>query len=370
MGLGEGYMLGDVDVDKIDILLKILVANRDIIDDGDSLLSAGISSTINRFLAPHIPNSIYNSANNISSHYDLGNDMFASFLDPTMTYSCPIWDYSPGSKLANGKASTDKPDTLERAQLRKIHRLLEMACINDNDHILEIGTGWGTLAIEAVKRFKCRVTTITLSSEQQILAQERIQAAGLAAYITVLLTDYRNLDSSNQKFDRIISVEMVEAVGPEFLATYFETCDKLLKPRGVLVIQAITMPEIRYQAYAKSMDFIRKHIFPGGHCPSLTVLTEAMNQGTQGRLMIDIVDNIGPHYAKALRLWREQFVANFNKIVTKNDKTEMVYDQAFLRKWEYYFAYCEAGFASRTLGTLQIRFTRPQNVDLICGIPL
>eukprot|EP00842_Homolaphlyctis_polyrhiza_P003977 jgi/Hompol1/4580/HPOL_003729-RA len=385
IGLGEGYMLGDIDVDHIDILLQvhraffrcltlaparsymrisslepkapILLANRDLIADGNKLLPAGLNNFLNMTLFSHIPNSIYNSRANISAHYDLGNDMFASFLDPTMTYSCPIWE--------------SENDTLEQAQINKIHRLLDMAYIREGDHVLEIGTGWGALAMEAVRRHKCHVTTITLSQEQLVLAQERFKKAGMADKITVLLMDYRALDPAVYQFDRIISVEMLEAVGPEFLSTYFETCDRLLKPRGTLVVQVITMPEARYQSYLVSMDFIRLHIYPGGHCPSLTALVEAVNQGTQGRLMIDIIDNVGPHYAKALRLWREQFVANFDKVVANSSESEKaIYDEVFLRKWEYYFAYCEAGFASRTLGDLQIRLTRPGNADLAEGIPM
>ncbi|KAI8924800.1 Mycolic acid cyclopropane synthetase-domain-containing protein [Entophlyctis helioformis] len=358
MGLGEGYMLGDIDVDRIDVLLMILLQNRDYIADGNKVLPAGITTFLNSNLFPHIPNSIYNSRSNISAHYDLGNDMFASFLDPTMTYSCPIWE--------------SEKDTLEEAQIRKIHRLLDMANIREGDHVLEIGTGWGALSMEAVRRHNCKVTTITLSSEQQILAQGRIAAAGLSDKITVLLTDYRTLDPAVYCFDRIISVEMLEAVGPEFLATYFETCDKLVHPtHGVVVAQVITMPEARYSSYLTSMDFIRKHIFPGGHCPSLTALIEAINQGTQGRLMMDVVDNIGPHYAKALRLWREDFIANFDDVVAKSsDKEKAIYDEVFKRKWEYYFAYCEVGFASRTLGDLQFRATRVANSQLVDGIPL
>ncbi|KAH6568083.1 hypothetical protein BASA50_005926 [Batrachochytrium salamandrivorans] len=364
MGMGEGYMLGDIDVDRIDLLLKILIFNRHLIEDSAQPYPASLNRFFNTTLAPHIPNSIYNSRSNISLHYDLGNDMFASFLDPTMTYSCPIW--------ASKEGGTDpllKEDTLEKAQIRKIHHLLDLACIREGDHVLEMGTGWGALAIEAVRRHRCHVTTITLSSEQQILAQDRIRDANLSDHITVLLCDYRKLDEAKYSFDRIISVEMIEAVGPEFLSTYFEKCDKLLKPQGVMAIQVITMPEARYKTYSESIDFIRKHIFPGGHCPSLTALTEAVHQGTSGRLMVDTVENIGPHYAKALRLWRERFIAHFDQVVARCKGNTGMYDQVFLRKWEYYFAYCEAGFASRTLGTLQIRLTRPANMDLIQGIP-
>jgi cyclopropane-fatty-acyl-phospholipid synthase len=212
--------------------------------------------------------------------------------------------------------------------------------------------------------YGCRVTSLTLSKEQKALAEQRIQDAGLSDKITVLLCDYRNLDTT-QKFDRIVTVEMLEAVGPEFLPVFFDKCDQLLDPRdGLLVLQVITMPEHRYKNYLKTMDFIQKHIFPGGHCPTVTALVQAIEQGSKGNLILDHMINIGPHYAKALRLWREKFMDSFDSIATDSEM-KSVYTQEFKRKWEFYFAYCEAGFASGTLGDVQMRLTRSANKSLL-----
>ncbi|KAJ3283445.1 hypothetical protein HDU76_008467 [Blyttiomyces sp. JEL0837] len=329
LGFGEAYMYGEIEVDNLATLLLIFIKNREHFSDMN-LLPAGLNKLINAALHSHIPNTIYNSLYNIQAHYDLGNEMFAAFLDPTMTYSCPIW-------------ADENDDDLEGAQYRKIHAILERAKIRKGDHVLEIGTGWGALSIEAVKLYDCTVTTLTLSKEQKLLAEERIAKAGYSSKITVLLCDYRNLDPTQHQFDRIVTVEMLEAVGPEFLPVFFKQAHALLKPRG-------------------------KHIFPGGHCPSVTALVDAVYKGTKGKLIVDEIVNIGPHYAKALRIWRERFVDGFDG-VRKETGLDEVYTEEFKRKWEFYFAYCEAGFASRTLGDIHMRLTREANFDLLEGIP-
>ncbi|KAI9362041.1 Mycolic acid cyclopropane synthetase-domain-containing protein [Zopfochytrium polystomum] len=356
LGFGEAYMFGEVEVDDLAGLLVLFVMNREYFAEMN-LLPAGLNSLINKALHSQIPNTIYNSLYNIQAHYDLGNEMFAAFLDPTMTYSCPIWDLEHA-----------KDDSLEAAQYRKIHAILDRAVIRKGDHVLEIGTGWGALSIEAVRRHDCQVTTLTLSSEQKALAEERIAEAGLSHRITVLLKDYRDLDPTEYQFDRIVTVEMLEAVGPEFLPLFFEQAQRLLKPRGVLALQVITMPDARYKNYLSKMDFIQKYIFPGGHCPSVTALVDAVFKGTGGKLIVDEIVNIGPHYVKALRIWREKFVERFDDVV-KETGLAHVYTPEFRRKWEFYFAYCEAGFASRTLGDVQMRLTKEANFDLLEGIP-
>ena len=319
------------------------------------LLPAGVNIFLNKILFSKIPNSIMNSLSNIQAHYDLGNDMFASFLDPTMTYSCPIWK--------------NESDTLEQAQYHKIDAMLDKACLRETDHLLEIGTGWAALAIRAVERFKCKVTTLTLSKEQKELAEKRIARAGLERYITVLLCDYRNMDPAKFQFDKIVTVEMLEAVGPEYLPVFFKQCNRLLKPQGIIVLQVITMPDSRYREYLSKIDFIQKHIFPGGHCPSVTALVQAIFDGAGGELIVDDLDNIGPHYAKALRLWREAFLLNFDEVAEKTG-LKHIYDATFKRKWHFYFSYCEAGFATRTLGDIQMRLTKINNKQLLEGIPL
>ncbi|TPX58251.1 hypothetical protein PhCBS80983_g03279 [Powellomyces hirtus] len=386
MGFGEAYMHAQIQCDDLANLLIILTKNRDNYQEMN-LLPAGLNAFLNSILHSRIPNTILNAVTNIQAHYDLGNEMFGCFLDPTMMYSCPIWatkngrKKSPrqtmrGSDTQNGaveqeEEQEEEEDTLERAQYRKIDAMLDLASIRASDKVLEIGTGWGALAIRAVQRFNCTVTTLTLSTEQKHLAEARIAAAGLSASITVKLLDYRNMDPRRDGiFDRIIAVEMLEAVGPEFLPVFFSKCNELLHPhRGILALQVITMPDARYESYLKKVDFINRYIFPGGHCPSVTALTDAAFAGSKGSLVLDDLANIGPHYAKALRLWRIAFSKNCQRVAKEHDLEDR-YDAVFQRKWEFYFAYCEAGFATRTLGNVQVRFSRIANEDLLEGVPL
>ncbi len=277
---------------------------------------------------------------NISCHYDLSNAMYQTFLDETLTYSCAVFER--------------QDENLKDAQLRKIDRILHKACISKHHHILEIGSGWGTLAIRAAMRFGCRVTTITLSKEQQQLAEKRIADAGLSDQVKVMLCDYRNVTGL---YDRIISVEMLEALGKAYYPTFFRCCDRLLKPNGIMVIQTITIPDQRYQAYSKSTDWMRLFIFPGGLLPSLTILTEVLTRRTS--FVVKHVESIGPHYALTLTRWRERFLENRNKIM------DMGFPDSFIRRWEYYFSYCQAGFAQQYIDDLQMVITRPRNPDLI-----
>ncbi|KAJ3356976.1 hypothetical protein HDU83_009146 [Entophlyctis luteolus] len=355
LGFGESFILNEVEVENLTDLIIIFIRNRETLSAME-LLPFGLNSFINTIVNSKIPNTIYNSLLNISAHYDLGNEMFESFLDPSMMYSCPIW------KLG------EENESLESAQMRKVHRMLELANIRKGDHVLEVGSGWGTLCIEAARIYDCTVVTLTLSKEQQALAEARIAKAGLSDKITVLLMDYRNLDPRIFQFDRIVTVEMLEAVGPEFMPVFFEKAEKLLKKDGVLSLQVITLADQRYEAYCKEVDFIQKYIFPGGHCPCVASLSEAIYKGSKGKLIIDHLDNIGPHYTKALRLWRENFMANFERV---RDETGLhhLYTPEFKRRWEYYFSYCEAGFATRALGDIQVRLTKECNEELLEGIP-
>ena len=246
-----------------------------------------------------------NARLNISAHYDISNDMFAAFLSEDMTYSCPIW------RTTSSKGACDEP--LVQAQMRKLDRFILNARIKRTDHVLEIGTGWGSFAIRAVEKTGGRVTSLTLSRDQKELADKRIAAAGFMENIEVLLCDYRALPAPREGYyDKVVSIEMLEAVGREFLGTYFACIDKLLRPEGgIAVFQCITMPETRYEGYATGEDFIRKYIFPGGHLPTVTQLVESINKGSQGKLIVDEIENIGPHYSKTLRLWKEKFLTNF-----------------------------------------------------------
>jgi cyclopropane-fatty-acyl-phospholipid synthase len=294
------------------------------------------------YLAWHFrnKNTLHQAQKNISKHYDLSNPMYEMFLDDTMTYSCAIFDH--------------ENENLKDAQLRKIDQILGKTQLSENHHLLEIGTGWGTLAIRAATRYGCRVTSITLSKEQQQRAQRRIAEAGLSDRVKVLLCDYRNVTG---QYDRIVSVEMLEAVGKSYYPAFFQRCDHLLKPEGIAVIQTITIPDQRYDAYSKTTDWMRLFIFPGGLLPSLTALTEVLTKHTS--FVIKHVESIGPHYALTLSQWKERFLANHEKI------TAMGFPESFIRRWDYYFSYCQAGFAQHYIDDLQIVLTRPRNRDLI-----
>ena len=285
-------------------------------------------------------NTLAQAQRNISKHYDLSNAMYSLFLDETLTYSCALFDHE------------DEP--LEEAQMRKIDLILEKACLSGHHHVLEIGTGWGTLAMRAAQRYGCRVTSITLSKEQQELAQERIAQAGLSDRIDVILCDYRHVTG---QYDRIISVEMLEAVGKAYYPDFFRRCDGLLKKNGMLILQTITIPDQRYESYAKTTDWMRLFIFPGGLLPSLTAITKTLTKHTS--LVIKDVESIGPHYALTLAKWRQRFLANRNQIL------QLGFSESFIRRWEYYFSYCQAGFSQHYIDDLQIVITRPRNPDCI-----
>ncbi|MHC5179751.1 MAG: DUF1365 family protein, partial [Planctomycetota bacterium] len=278
--------------------------------------------------------------NNISQHYDLSNAMYETFLDETMTYSCAIFEHNS--------------EDLKDAQLHKIDHILEKACLAEHHHVLEIGTGWGTLAIRAATRYGCRVTSITLSKEQQQLAQRRIDDAGLSDRVKVLLCDYRKMTG---QYDRIISVEMLEAVGKAYYPAFFRQCDELLKPDGILAIQTITIPDQRYESYSKATDWMRLFIFPGGLLPSLTALTDVLTAHTS--FVVKHVESIGPHYALTLARWKERFLENRERIIG------LGFSESFIRRWEYYFSYCQAGFTEHYIDNLQMIITRPRNRDLI-----
>lgn len=262
---------------------------------------SSIAATITGFARS--TNTLSNSLLNVSAHYDISNEMFAAFLSDDMTYSCPIW------KVVS--SAEEVREILEEAQMTKLNRFIDGARIKPTDHVLEIGTGWGSFAMEAVRKTGCRVTSLTLSIEQKALAEKRIAAAGFADKIEVLLMDYRALPTPKVLYDKVISIEMLEAVGREYLETYFNCIHRLLKKDGIAVFQCITMPEGRYESYAKGEDFIRKYIFPGGHLPSINQLVENINKGSEGTLVVERIENIGGHYAKTLRLWREAFSSNF-----------------------------------------------------------
>ncbi|KAK0637119.1 cyclopropane-fatty-acyl-phospholipid synthase [Bombardia bombarda] len=373
MGFAEAYMLGEVTCSGGDLtaFFQLFILNRERMGNATTWSSA-LSSAVAGLARS--TNTMTNSLLHISAHYDISNDMFAAFLSPDMTYSCPIWKLTPHQSSAH--AYINEEETLESAQLTKLRTFITSAHIQPTDHVLEIGTGWGSFAIEAVRKTGCRITTLTLSKEQKALAEERIAAAGFSDRITVLLQDYRALPVPEVPYDKIVSIEMLEAVGQEFLGTYFACVDRLLKrDGGIAVFQCITMPEGRHEAYSKSEDFINHYIFPGGYLPSTTQLVNHIVKESKGTLVVERIENIGGHYAKTLRLWRENFIANFETKIRpalRREHEGMTDEEmdVFRRKWEYYFMYCEAGFVTKTLGDVIITVGREGALELMEGIPL
>ncbi|MBN2704042.1 MAG: class I SAM-dependent methyltransferase, partial [Pontiellaceae bacterium] len=273
------------------------------------------------------------------AHYDLGNDFYQLFLDnETMMYSAALFQ-SP-------------EESLPLAQKRKIHRLAELADIREDHHVLEIGCGWGGFAIETAKQTGCRVTGITISEEQYKFAKKRVAQEGLENRVSIELCDYRDLQG---RFDRIVSIEMLEAVGHAFYGTFFSTCDRLLNPGGRVALQVITIPDQRYDGYRANPDWIQKHIFPGGMLPSLTELSKAMTQ--HSAFTVEHLDNIGVYYAETLRRWRSAFEAKREELL------QLGYDETFQRKWIYYLCYCEAGFQTRFTNNLHLVLTRPEPLN-------
>ncbi len=331
VGAGESFMDGEWDADDLVAVVRILAREANglsLVDAGSARLGLAVD------IAKHLlrRNTLRGSAKNIHAHYDLGNDFFRLWLDPTMMYSAGIFEREDA--------------TMEEASHAKLDRICQKLRLSESDHLVEIGTGWGGMAIHAAKHYGCRVTTTTISKEQHALAVERIREAGLEDRVTVLLQDYRTLEG---KFDALVSIEMIEAVGDEYLETYFETCARLLVPEGRALIQAITNPDRAYEASLRSVDFVKKHIFPGCQIPSLARMAEAWS-GTDFRLTS--LEDLTVHYARTLRAWRLAFLARRKEVAA------MGYDTRFLRMWEFYLAYCEGGFAERRIGDVQLLLAR------------
>lgn len=333
VGIGEAYTQGLWETSDIVALFKVFIANRRALADGYPA-TAWMIRQKNRVMHALRTNTPLGSRRNIKDHYDLGNAFFECFLDSTLLYSCGLY----------GEAA----DTCEDAQLRKIAVILKKADIGPGDHVLEIGCGWGGFAVEAVKRTGCRVTGITVSRAQYNYATERIRQAGLQDRITIRLCDYRHIDG---QYDKIVSIEMLEAVGHQYFGAYFSACNRALKPGGRAVIQTITIPDQSYDDYRRETDWIQKHIFPGGHLPSVTELLKAATKSSS--LLVEHLEDIGPHYARTLRDWRDQFVRHTDKI------EKLGFDESFRRKWIYYLSMCEAGFSERVLGDVQMVFRKP-----------
>jgi cyclopropane-fatty-acyl-phospholipid synthase len=335
IGFGEAYTDGDWTTSDLPRLLTLLAENESIMDDR-SIVSSLIGRLVNYLRHLQRPNTVRGSARNIKEHYDLSNEFFATFLDQSMTYSCARF--------------LSREETLEQAQRNKLQAIVAKTGISAGDHVLEIGCGWGSFAIEAAQQTGCRVTGITVSKEQLEFAQQRVQEAGLEDRIDLKFCDYRHIEG---QYSKIVSIEMLEAVGHAGLQPFFAACDKALKPGGSAMIQVITIPDRKYNAYRYSCDWIRKHIFPGGHVPSVGALTKAMAGGST--LHLDNLEQHGHDYAETLDRWRQTLLARRQEIL------ELGYDEAFLRKWEYYFAYCQAGFTANIIDLAQMVLTKPES---------
>lgn len=330
---GEAYIDGDWTATNLTEVTRLFSANLAMMEAMEAKqhwymrLGLTIAHKFNR-------NTHEGSRRNISAHYDLGNDFFRLFLDPTMMYSAAVFDRKDAS--------------LDQAATDKLDAICQQLELDPGDHLMEIGTGWGGMAIHAAQHYGCRVTTTTISREQYEHASQRVRELGLDDRITVLCEDYRNLQGS---FDKLVSIEMIEAVGHDFYSSYFNCCSRLLKDTGKMVIQAITISDQRYDSARRSVDYIKRYIFPGGCLPSLAVIADHLARDTDMQ-MVHLRD-ITRDYAITLAHWRQRFLQELDAV------REMGFDDRFIRMWEFYLCYCEGGFRERIIGTVQLSFAKP-----------
>jgi cyclopropane-fatty-acyl-phospholipid synthase len=332
VGAGESYMAGDWSCDDLTALVRILLHNRAIVDGVDGGLSR-LLAPMRKLLHAAARNTRDGSRRNIHAHYDVGNDFFALWLDETMMYSSAVFERPSQS--------------LQEASIAKLDRICRKLQLRPGERVLEIGTGWGGFALHAARNYGALVTTTTISREQHDWARERIHAAGLQDRITLLRDDYRDLGG---QYDKLVSIEMIEAVGHQYFDTFFRACSDRLKPGGTFVLQAITIADQQYEAARDSVDFIKRHIFPGCCIPSIAALGASIARASQLRIVG--LEDIGPHYATTLAHWRANLLRNAERA------RAMGYSDAFLRMWEFYFSYCEGGFAEGALGDAQVVMTR------------
>ena len=338
VGGGEAYIRGLWRVDDLTALIRLMLVNREVMQSMEGG-AAFATAPLRRILHWLNRNSPDGSRRNIAAHYDLGNELFALMLDETMAYSCGVFERDDA--------------TLYEAQIAKFERICRKLRLSPADHLLEIGTGWGGFAMHAAARYGCRVTTTTISREQHDGAAERIAAAGLGDRITLLLEDYRDLGG---RYDKLVSIEMIEAVGARYLDTYTAQCGRLLEPHGAMLLQAITIQDQVYEAALGSVDFIQRFIFPGSFIPSVSVITDSVRRSTD--MKVFHLEDIGPHYATTLRHWRDRFFANLPAV------RQLGYPDAFVRMWDYYLCYCEGGFLERQIGDVQMLLAKPR-----CRLP-
>ncbi len=340
VGAGESYIRGSWVSSDLVSVVRVLCANMSVMQS----VNNSVLSSINQCLASLVHrfwknNSHNNSRLNIAAHYDLGNDFFELFLDKSMMYSSAIFPQDDMS--------------LDAAAEYKLEHICQRLQLKSTDHLLEIGTGWGGMAIHAAKNYGCRVTTTTISREQYEYATEQVREAGLQDKITLLLDDYRDLKTeAGGSFDKLVSIEMIEAVGHRYYQQYFDACSRLLKPEGLMLIQAITVPDQRYSITKNSTDFIQRYIFPGGELPCVSVIADHVTTDTN--MQIVGIEDITLDYAKTLEAWRCAFLKHIDTVKSQG------FDDMFIRLWDFYLAYCEGGFRERTIGTVQMLMAKPR----------
>lgn len=330
LGAAEGYIRGYWSTNHLVELIQILARNRDLLDQLNQNIIAQASQFFLKAWYKKRKNSIEGSRKNIADHYDLSNDFFKLFLDPSMMYSSAVFK--------------DDEMTLEQASEYKKDLICQKLQLKPMDHLVEIGSGWGGFALYAAQNYGCKVTTITISQAQYDEAVARIEAAGLAHRVEVQLKDYRLLDG---KFDKLVSIEMIEAVGEQYLSAYFKQCRNLLKPKGLGLIQAITIEDARYKKALKTVDYIKRYIFPGSFIPCISVLTQT---ASEQKLRLKHLEDIGQSYAQTLHLWRKNFLAAREQVL------ELGFDENFIRMWDFYLCYCEGGFKEGVISDVHMLF--------------
>lgn len=336
IGAGDAFIAGDWCSPNLTKVIEVFAANLSVMDKLEKRLG-WISWPLQMISHFRRRNSKTRAKENIASHYDLGNELYTRFLDERMQYSSAVYPRVDAS--------------LDEAQEEKLRRLCEMLTLSENDHLIEIGTGWGGLAIYAAENYGCKVTTTTISEEQYKYAQDLVAEKGLADKITLLKEDYRDLQG---QFDKLVSVEMIEAVGAEYMATFFRKCNALVKPGGTMVLQAITIADQRLDSYNRNVDFIQKYIFPGGYLPSVELIGRMFRKNTD--MVVRELSDIGLDYAHTLADWRTRFNRRFNELQAFN------YDDRFYRMWNYYLCYCEGGFNQRSISAVQMKATKNANL--------
>jgi len=334
VGAGRAYMEGYWTADDLTNVIRVLARNQDVLAQVDGRLAV-VTRPFYKLLHAAHANSRPGSRRNIAAHYDQGEDFFRLFLDPTLSYSCA---YFPSPETS-----------LEAAAVAKLDRVCRKLDLRPEDHLLEIGTGWGGLAMHAASRFGCRVTTATISRRQAAYVRERVAAMGLADRIAVVETDYRDLTG---RFDKLVSIEMIEAVGAENFDRFFAACSRLLHPNGCMLLQAIVMADRFYEHARRSVEFIKHFIFPGSCLPSLAAIGTSLARATD--LRVADLEDLTPHYPPTLKAWRERFLG------ARPALAQLSLDERRMRMWEYYFAYCEAGFREQVIGDVQMLLAKPR----------